>query len=304
METSKEIGFQNNWEQMKEQASVLVKSGFLPPSIKTPEQAMAIGLAGKELGIPFTEAVRSINIIQGKPCISPQLMLALANRNSLLTDIKFDSNDQRCIVIVTRKDRSPHTEEFGIKEATALGLIGKDNYRKQPAIMFRWRCVAAALRIVFPDVLLGTYTPEELGAEVKVNDEGEMQVIDIPTSENINWINTGVRPVKEYWDSRDQALLGGEGFEARKTPQGWYIFADEKVLKEKTPDFMDQRPPDEFITHAQVLELFKEVKERGIDLEIFKKYLTEELGVSGTNKITKDRLNTVTEWIIRATVGA
>ena len=38
--------------------------------------------------------------------------------------------------------------------------------------MYRWRVVAACARTVFPDVILGLYAPEEMGAEV--NEEGEL----------------------------------------------------------------------------------------------------------------------------------
>lgn len=167
----------STWTAMKEQAQVLLKSGFLPPSIKTPEQALSIALAGRELGIGFMESIRSINIIQGKPTISPQLMLALANRRGEVEDLKIEEHADKVTVTIVRKGRSAHTSEFGVKEATAMNLIGKDNYRKQPKTMFQWRALAANLRVTFPDVVLGLYTPEEMGAEVTVGDQGEMEVV-------------------------------------------------------------------------------------------------------------------------------
>ena len=39
--------------------------------------------------------------------------------------------------------------------------------------MYRWRAVAACARTVFPDVILGVYTPDEMGAE-NVNEAGEL----------------------------------------------------------------------------------------------------------------------------------
>lgn len=173
-----------DWQVMKEQAQVMIKSGFLPPSIRTPEQCMAIFMTGKELGIGFMESIRSINVIQGKPTISPQLMLALANRNGQLEDIKIDANDQRAIITIKRKGRSPNVSEFGVKEATGLGLMTKDNYKKQPKTMFTWRSLAANLRVTFPDVLVGFYTPEELGADVRVGENESMEVVDLPKDES------------------------------------------------------------------------------------------------------------------------
>ena len=66
-----------NWQVMTQQAEMLVKSGFLPASIKTKEQAVAIILTGQELGLPPMLALRKINVIQGVPTVAPELMLAL-----------------------------------------------------------------------------------------------------------------------------------------------------------------------------------------------------------------------------------
>ena len=166
------------WVALKEQATMLVKSGFLPIAINTPEKAVAVMLAGRELGIGSMESCRSINIIQGKPTISPQLMLALANRTKELEDIEIKASDEKCVISIKRKGRSVHTNEFGVKEATELQLMGKDNYKKQKKTMFQWRALAANLRVTFPDVVLGLYTPEELGAEVRITETESMEVIE------------------------------------------------------------------------------------------------------------------------------
>jgi hypothetical protein len=158
---------------MKETATMLCKTGFLPQAIKTPEQAIAIILTGRELGIGTMAALNTINVIQGKPTVSPQLMLALIERSGQLENIEIEphnGNAVRCTM--KRRNRSAHTEYFGETEAAAMQLTGKDNYKKQALTMYRWRAVAACARVVFPDVILGLYTPDEMGAEV--NTEGEI----------------------------------------------------------------------------------------------------------------------------------
>lgn len=158
---------------MKETAQMLIKSGFLPQAIKTPEQAIAIILTGRELGIGMMAALNTINVIQGKPTVSPQLMLALIERSGQLEDIQIEPHDGNAIrCTMKRKGRSPHTEYFGQTEATAMQLNGKDNYKKQAQTMYRWRAVAACARVVFPDVITGLYTPDEMGADV--TEDGEL----------------------------------------------------------------------------------------------------------------------------------
>lgn len=150
---------------MKETAKMLVSTKFLPQAIQTPEQAIAIILTGRELGIGTMAALNTINVIQGKPTVSPQLMLALIERSGQLTDIQIEVEGGAVRCTMKRKGRSPHTEVFGENEAKAMGLMNKDNYKKQPLTMYRWRAVAACARTVFPDVILGLYTPDEMGAE-------------------------------------------------------------------------------------------------------------------------------------------
>lgn len=176
MENDRTLSTGNNWQQLKEQATMLLKSGFLPPSLKSAEQVIAVVLSGKELGIPMMEAIRGINIIQGKPSVSPQTMLALANRTGQLEDIKIQTGPSGAIVQIKRKGREWHSEAFGPNEARDMGLDTKDNYRKQAPTMFKWRALAAALRVTFPDAISGMYTPDELGAEVQVTETGEMTV--------------------------------------------------------------------------------------------------------------------------------
>jgi hypothetical protein len=163
----------SDWQVICEQSQMLLKSGFLPQSIKSPEQALAIILQGRELGIGPMAALNNISIIQGKPTVSPQLMLAMANSTREVEDVQITSSEQGATVTIKRKGRKAHTTTFGPKDAKAMGLDGKDNYKKQPATMYQWRAVAANLRVTFADVILGLYTPDEMGAVV--DEEGSIE---------------------------------------------------------------------------------------------------------------------------------
>lgn|SRR5262245_11822582 len=165
--TALQIRQTDDWSVIISQATVLVKTGFLPQAIKTPEQAAAIILTGRELGIGTMAALQTINVIQGKPTVSPQLMLALINRSGQLEDIQIETSIKGATVIIKRRGQSEYTAKFGPEEAKAMGLDGKDNYKKQPATMYKWRAVADACRAKFSDCILGLYTPDEMGAAVE-----------------------------------------------------------------------------------------------------------------------------------------
>jgi hypothetical protein len=179
------------WQVLRQQADVLVKSGFLPVAVNTPEKAIAIIMKGKELGIGAMEALSSINIIQGKPSVSPQLMLGLARRTKELEDLKMDANDKGATVTIKRKGQSEYTTKFGIAEATALGLVNKDNYKKQPAVMYQWRALAQNLRVTFPDAISGLYTVDEMeGNESTVTTRGSVAMPKALSENNNNHIET------------------------------------------------------------------------------------------------------------------
>lgn len=144
----------------------------------TEAQAVYVVLKGYELGMAPLQSIDSIDVIQGKPTLKPQAMLALINQSGLLQNIQVDATDAGATCIMARKGRTPHTETFTMQDATALGLAGKDNWKKQPKTMLKWRVIAAAARVVFPDVIQGCYTPDELGADVTENAAGEQIVIE------------------------------------------------------------------------------------------------------------------------------
>jgi hypothetical protein len=177
-----------SFDEMMRVAESLLKSGFLPQSIKTPAQAVAIILMGREVGLPEMQALRSINVIQGKPTLSAELMLALfsARVNGQAKIVKLD--DTECVIKFQRPGRAPHVERFTIEQARKMGLSTKDNYAKQVATMLRWRCVSAGLRFYAPDAIAGiSYTPDELGAVVNgdtgevIDISGMVEVEDVPT---------------------------------------------------------------------------------------------------------------------------
>lgn len=159
----KELTVRENWDNNLAIAEDLIKSGFLPQHIKTVQQAAMIMEMGRELGIPRMIALNKIYVIGQKPALEAQLMLQLIYDSGKAEAITIKSEDSSCTVIMKRKvPQVEHAETFGIKEATALFLIGKDNYKKQPKTMYKWRAISACARVVFPDVIGGMYSREEL----------------------------------------------------------------------------------------------------------------------------------------------
>ena len=170
VERSLAVTGDTQWDVMKQQAAIMLNSGFMPSAIKSESQILTIGMMGQALGIQPIVAINNINVIQGKPTVAPQLMLALIRRTGQLEDLKIEDDGTTCTVTMKRKGESAHVETFSMADAKAMQLDNKDNWRKQPKTMRKWRAISAAARIVFGDVIWGMYTPEEMNPDASFDD--------------------------------------------------------------------------------------------------------------------------------------
>lgn len=149
-----------------------VKSGLLPATIKTPQQALIIMGMGKELGVPATVALRGIVVVNGKPTCSAELMMALVHRTYGQSAMRVYKTDSKSCTVQYRQAGwdgiSEHT--FTIEEAGQAGLFKNPVWKQYPAAMLRARAISATVRFAFPECISGVYLPEEMGAAVTVVD--------------------------------------------------------------------------------------------------------------------------------------
>lgn len=178
----------SEWAALKEQAEILVQSGFLPAHLKKAEQVIAVMLAGRDLKIPASTAIRNLFVVGGRVSMSADLMLALAY--SRIPGFKFGvtrSTPEVAEVWSVRPGGEKVQTVFTIKEAAQADLTKGDNWRKYPAQMLLARAKAGNLRITATDALAGVYTPGELGESEIIN----VEVQPVTTSnENIIDANT------------------------------------------------------------------------------------------------------------------
>lgn len=137
--------------------------GFVPGHLagKAPAIAAAI-LTGVELGLGAMEAMRSIHIVNGKPQLSADLMLARAIRAGIrVTWLRSD--EKMAHAKLERVGFTPHEETFSIEDAKRAELLKNPTWSKYPKAMLRARCISAAMRAFAPDVLgSGVYVEGEI----------------------------------------------------------------------------------------------------------------------------------------------
>lgn len=135
--------------------------------VSSPEQAAAIMLKGYEIGLSLTASFEFVQVIQGKPSISPRGALALILQSPEYAGIEIDESPDHCTVTMRRKNGFVYTTTFTLDDAKRAGLIKPDSgWTKYPANMLRWRAVGYCADVVFPDVIGGLKRADELGADI------------------------------------------------------------------------------------------------------------------------------------------
>lgn len=175
-----------------------VDSGLLPAEVNTPQKALVIMKAGRELGIPDTYALRNIHVVKGKPSCSSELLLALVRRTYGPGAIRVGKTTNEACTVQYREQGWDGVSEytFTIEDARQAGVTNSGTWRAYPAAMLRARCISAVVRFAFPEAIAGLYTPEELGAEVLVTDDGGVQVVDVEPS-NVTPIRQEAAPADD-----------------------------------------------------------------------------------------------------------
>ena len=166
------------WQAMKQQAEVIAKSGLAPKSVSTPDKILVIAMKARELALPPMQGLSHIHIVEGRPALSAELMVALVQRAGHKLRV-LETSSRKCVVEGVRADdpRHPSRVEWTMEDAKTAGVANKGPWKSYPAAMLRARAISALCRFAFADVLMGaSYVPEELGAEV--NEEGE--VLSVP----------------------------------------------------------------------------------------------------------------------------
>lgn len=162
-----------SFSEVREFATLAVKSGLLSDAITTPEAAFVIIATGLELGLSPMQSLRGIHVVEGKPILSADLLVALAKRSPDCVYFRLvESSYERATYETLRKgDPKPTSLTWTLEDARRAELVGKRTWKAHPAAMLRARCAAALARAVYPDLLLGVYEDSE-GEEIKESKQG------------------------------------------------------------------------------------------------------------------------------------
>ena len=172
-------GAMDNMLQVRLYASFLAGSKLLPASLKGDlNTATALVLMTKQMNLPIT-ALSEVSEINGKIGFWGRTRLGIIMRDPRCEYVITEENSDEKCVIVARRSNWPKDKEvkitYTIEQAKLAGLTSRDTYKKHPADMLYWRAVARLASQVFPDVIQGMSSLEDIQdgiAEAEVLEEG------------------------------------------------------------------------------------------------------------------------------------
>jgi len=143
-------------QQMAEVAAKSRMFGF-----KDSEEAMAIMLLCQAENLHPAIAMRDFHIIQGRPALKADAMLARFQQAGGSVQWK-DYTDEKVTGVFSHPSGGSLEVSWSLAQAKSIGIANKDNWRNYPRAMLRARCVSEGIRSVYPGCVVGVYTPEEI----------------------------------------------------------------------------------------------------------------------------------------------
>jgi hypothetical protein len=150
--------------------------------VSSPEQAAMIMAKGHELGMPITAAFELIQVIQGKPTLSPRGALALVQASGLLEEMQISEQPGSCTVTMKRRWGSAYTLTWTLDDAKKAGIVKPDGaWVTYPANMLRWRAIGFVIDVLFSDVTGGLKRADEFGATIDAG--GDVITVEVEADE-------------------------------------------------------------------------------------------------------------------------
>ncbi|HDS0925505.1 TPA: recombinase RecT [Pseudomonas putida] len=153
-----------NIEEALKFSDYLAKSTIVPKDFANNPGNILVAIQwGMELGLQPMQAMQNIAVINGRPALWGDAVIALV-RSSPLCEYIYETDDgETATCRVKRRNEEEQVRTFSMAEAKAAGLDGKQGpWTQYPKRMRQMRARAFAMRDVFPDVLRGMPVAEEL----------------------------------------------------------------------------------------------------------------------------------------------
>ena len=171
----------SNLEEALKFAELISKSSMVPVSFQGKPGDIVVAMQlGREINLGPIQSLQNITVINGRPCLWGDALLALAQRHPCFEYIQetFDDSTNTAQCKIKRKGYPEYITKFSFDDAkTAFLLNKKGPWQTYPKRMCQLRARGFALRDQFADALNGLISAEEAqdiySTSVKVIQETE-----------------------------------------------------------------------------------------------------------------------------------
>ena len=147
------------FQQIERMAQAAAKSGLF--GVKDVDQAMALMMIAQAEGMHPALAARDYHIINGKPALKSDTMLARFQQAGGRVDWK-EYTDAKVVGVFSHPQAGSVTVDWTIERAITAGLMRNPTWKNYPRAMLRARVISEGVRTCYPGVAVGTYTVEEM----------------------------------------------------------------------------------------------------------------------------------------------
>jgi hypothetical protein len=170
------------YQDMQQMAEVAANSKMF--GFKNTQEAMAIMLLCQAENLHPAVAMRDYHVIQGRPALKADAMLARFQQAGGKVDWK-EYTDEKVTGVFSHPQGGTLELSWTLAKAKAIGIANKDNWKNYPRAMLRARVISEGIRSVYPGCVVGVYTPEEVQdfTPTPAKDMGTAERVDTPIIE-------------------------------------------------------------------------------------------------------------------------
>jgi hypothetical protein len=190
------------FDQISQMAKAIAESKLF--GIQTPAQALALGLLCQAEGRHPAEAARDYHIINGKPSLKSEAMLARFQQAGGKVDW-HEYTHESVSGTFSHPQGGSLKVSWTMQDATRAGLTGNPTWKKFPRQMLKARCISEAVRGIFPGVLSGLYAPEEVGEFTPVQAVTEPEPLQIEAPKEVPEKIERINPMERLLAEKSQA---------------------------------------------------------------------------------------------------
>jgi hypothetical protein len=219
-------------------------------------------LTGREFGLAAMQSLRNLFVVNNRATMSADMMSGLVFSRLPGAEINLiESTNEIATFEAKRPGGKSVRLSFSVDDAKQAALLDKENWRKYPKAMLRARALAGICRLVFPDVVSGLYTPEEMTS-----------VIDVDVSKSSE-------PAESATDTT------ASGSEPTSIPKPDDAFADigEGANKTAAPNSVGWT-----MTEGRRKLMYGLVNKTGMDNEAFHELLRDEFMIASVKEIDSE----------------